>query len=240
MATKFNLFALLVSFVTLGTGACSAASDTSLFQKLSAKAEQGSAPAQYNLGMLYNNGIGTTQDAHRAFEWFEKAATAGDPLASYKVGCYYAGQFSGVVPVDHAKALAAKLVAAKAGYFRAQYEVGNAYGSTGEFQEAIKWWSAAAAQGDIGSLVSLSEAYRKGFGVQKDSGKALELMLIVGRLVQKDQRDAARAAIDALKKEVTPEGVAKAERAAAAWIPKLTELTIRANLGIREAQQLVR
>ena len=240
MATKFSLHALAVGLLALATGACSAASDTSLFQGLSAMAEQGSAPAQYNLGMLYNNGIGTTQDTHRAFEWFEKAAAAGDPLASYKVGCYYAGQFSGVVPVDHDKALAAKLVAAKAGYFRAQYEVGNAYGSTGEFQEAIKWWSAAAAQGDIGSLVSLSEAYRKGFGVQKDSGKALELMLIVGRLVQKDQRDAARAAIDALKKEVTPEGVAKAERAAAAWIPKLTELTIRANLGIREAQQLVR
>jgi TPR repeat protein len=239
MATRFSGLTLAISLIALGTGACSQSSDATLFHKLSAKAELGSAPAQYNLGMLYNNGIGTRQDPRRAFEWFEKSAASGDPLASYKVGCYYSGQFPGVVPVDHEKAVTAKLVAARAGYFRAQHDIGNAYGSNDDFQEATMWWTAAAAQGDIGSLANLSEAFRQGLGVQKDPEKALELMLIVVRQVQSDQKDATRAAIKALKKEVSPQEMAQAEQAAAAWVPKPTELTIRADLGIREAKQLV-
>ena len=131
-------------FVAFVLVACGAPSDTDLFQKLSALAEKGSAAAQYNLGMLYNNGIGTAQDTHRAFEWFEKSAAGGDPLGSYKVGCYYAGQFPGVVPIDYEKALEANLVAAKAGYFRAQQEIAGMYASKDNFQEAVKWWTAAA------------------------------------------------------------------------------------------------
>ena len=66
--------------------AFAAPSDDDLFRKLTTLAESGSIAAQYNLGMLYNNGIGRRQDAKFAFKWFEKAAAAGDALASYKVG----------------------------------------------------------------------------------------------------------------------------------------------------------
>jgi uncharacterized protein len=239
MAKRLKLLALAIGLAAVSNVACSDRSDVTLFQKLLLKAEQGSAPAQYNLGMLYNNGIGTPQDPHRAFEWFEKSAASGDPLGSYKVGCYYSGQFAGVVPLDQEKALASTLVAAKAGYFRAQHEVGNIYGSKNNFQEAIIWWSAAAAQGDVGSLGNLSEAYRQGLGGQKDLTKALELMLVANRLAEGDQKVATLAAIEALKKEVSPDDLARAEKAAAAWVPKPTDLTIRANMGIREAQQLV-
>jgi uncharacterized protein len=239
MEKRLNLLTLAIGLVALCIVACSDRSDVTLFQKLLVKAEQGSAPAQYNLGMLYNNGIGTVRDPHRAFEWFEKSAASGDPLGSYKVGCYYSGQFPGVVPPNQDKALASTLVAAKAGYFRAQAEVGNTYSLKNDFQEAIMWWSAAAAQGDVGSLENLSEAYRQGLGGQKEPTKALELMFVANRLAEGDQKVATLATVEALKKDVSPDDLARAEKEAAAWTPKLTELTIRANTGIREARQLV-
>ncbi len=77
--------------------------------------------------MLFNNGIGVAQDNRRAFALFQAAAEAGDPLAAYKVGCYHAGQFPGVVPQDEEQALRYKLVAAEAGYSLAQVDVANIY-----------------------------------------------------------------------------------------------------------------
>lgn len=54
--------------------------------------------------MFLNNGIGTHRDNKAAFRYFSEAAEAGDVLASYKVGCYYAGQFKDVFPLDEQSA----------------------------------------------------------------------------------------------------------------------------------------
>ena len=72
-------------------------------------ADKGDAEAQYHVGMMYNNGIGTKQNPKQAFEWFEKSAASNDPLGAYKLGCYYAGQFAGVVTIDQSEALKYKL-----------------------------------------------------------------------------------------------------------------------------------
>ena len=44
-------------------------------------AEQGYADAQYNLGILYANGQGVTQDYAEAARWYRKAADQGDAIA---------------------------------------------------------------------------------------------------------------------------------------------------------------
>jgi len=41
-------------------------------------AEQGYANAQYNLGILYANGFGVTQDYARAYMWWDIAASKGN------------------------------------------------------------------------------------------------------------------------------------------------------------------
>jgi len=40
-------------------------------------AEQGNADAQYNLGVLYDNGLGLPQDKVRAYMWFNLSAAQG-------------------------------------------------------------------------------------------------------------------------------------------------------------------
>ena len=109
------------------------ANDAVTFNAMVALANKGDAEAQYHVGMMHNNGIGTQKDPRQAFEWFQKSAASNDPLGAYKLGCYYAGQFEGVVPTDANEALKYKLIAAKAGYALAQHDVALLYGQTGKF-----------------------------------------------------------------------------------------------------------
>src|SRR5215468_8296538 len=48
-------------------------------------AEQGDATAQYNLGVLYDNGLGVPQDHIRSYMWFDLSATQGrDGAAAFR------------------------------------------------------------------------------------------------------------------------------------------------------------
>lgn len=58
-------------------------------------AEQGLATAQYNLGNLYVNGQGVSQNYEKAAEWFHRAAKWGDDGALANLSSMY-GQGQGV------------------------------------------------------------------------------------------------------------------------------------------------
>jgi len=227
-----------IMVIGIATPGCSRSEDAELFHRLSAKAEAGASAAQYNLGMLYNNGIGVEQNPAQAFRWFEKAANAGDPLGHYEVGRYYAGQFRGIVEVDEAKALTHKLVAAEAGYVLAQYDVALAYTYAGNFEEAAKWWKHAADQGDITGLWALAGWHKEGQGVPPDAAKAYEYLLTVVRLVPESQARQAKPLLDELRSTLDDATARKSEEAAASWVPKRSPLTLRAAQGIEEAKKL--
>ncbi len=56
-------------------------------------AEQGMAEAQYNLGLMYNNGHGVPKNYAEAVKWFRKAAEQGDAYAQVNLGAmYYKGR----------------------------------------------------------------------------------------------------------------------------------------------------
>lgn len=52
-------------------------------------AEQGFAFAQFNLGVLYDNGHGVPMDDQKAIEWYRKAAEQGLPQAQINLGIMY-------------------------------------------------------------------------------------------------------------------------------------------------------
>jgi TPR repeat protein len=66
-------------------------------------AEQGVALAQYNLGVMYDNGRGVPQDDAKAFYWFTKAAEQGVAEAQETLGRMYLDGRG--VPQDEKKAL---------------------------------------------------------------------------------------------------------------------------------------
>jgi uncharacterized protein len=143
------------------------ANDAGNFNAMVALANKGDAEAQYHVGMMYNNGIGTQKDPRQAFEWFQKSTASNDPLGAYKLGCYYDGQGAGIVAADSTEALKYKLVAAKAGYALAQHDVALIYGRQENFEEALKWSKMAADQGYPKALYNLSSLYFQGEGRQK-------------------------------------------------------------------------
>src|SRR4051812_45032196 len=135
------------------------ANDTAIFNAMVALANKGDAEAQYHVGMMYNNGIGTQRDFKQAFEWFQKSTASNHPLGAYKLGCYYDGQGEGVVTADANEALKYKLIAAEAGYSLAQHDVALLYARRENFEEAMKWWKLSGDQGHPRSLYNLSSLY---------------------------------------------------------------------------------
>ena len=59
--------------------------DERLFKVQLAMAEKGDTRAQYFLGEMHEQGLGTKQDADEAFKWYTKAAEQGDSLALRKL-----------------------------------------------------------------------------------------------------------------------------------------------------------
>ena len=53
-------------------------------------AEQGDAPAQYNLGFMYANGEGVPENDAEAVRWYRMAAEQGNASAQYNLGVMYA------------------------------------------------------------------------------------------------------------------------------------------------------
>ena len=67
-------------------------------------AESGLSLAQFKLGQLYYQGVGTPRDFPKAVSWYRKAVEAGGPDAMYNLGyCYVMGDG---VQVDKAEAYA--------------------------------------------------------------------------------------------------------------------------------------
>lgn len=204
------------------------ANDAVTFNAMVALANKGDAEAQYHVGMMYNNGIGTQKDPRQAFEWFQKSTASNHPLGAYKLGCYYAGQFEGVVTTDANEALKYKLVSAKAGYALAQHDVALLYGRQENFEEAVKWMKMAGDQGSPEALYKLSGSYFEGKGAPKDLSLAYAYFKLSNVAPKKKVNEMAAI----LSK---PE-LEKAEKLVSEWKPQPTALTLKAKSGFKAAE----
>ncbi len=210
-----------------------------LFHATKNLAENGHAEAQYNLGMFYNNGIGTSVDIEKAFEMFVKSAASNHPLGAYKLGCYYAGQGQKVVHIDNELALKYKLIAANAGYSLAQYDVGLSYAQKGKYQEALEWWTASAKQGWPQSILMLHIAYRDGLGVEKDPTLSYSYLKLAAIIGTKTIDPSTQESIDLIRNALTTEQQKEAMKVISDFYYEPTELTKKARRGVTAAQEYV-
>lgn len=208
------------------------ANDADTFNAMMALANKGNAEAQYHVGMMHNNGIGTQKDPKQAFEWFQKSTASSDPLGAYKLGCYYAGQFAGVVTSDSNEALKYKLVAAKAGYALAQHDVAILYDRQGNPEEALKWWKMAGDQGYPMALFSLSMAYSAGKGAPRD----LSLSYAYFKL----SKVAPRKNVNEMAAMLSKPELEKAEKLVSEWREQPAALTLKAKSGVSRAEELLK
>jgi len=104
-------------------------------------AEGGHRDAQFNLGLLYENGLGVAKDGAQAARWFRRAAERDDRTAQAYLGEMYA-QGLGVAR-DDIEALSWYKRAAERGHAASQYNVGLFYatgrGAAPSDVQAVAW-----------------------------------------------------------------------------------------------------
>ncbi len=113
-------------------------------------ADKGEIDAQYNLGVMYDNGYGVTRDYTVAVSWFRKAADQGFAAAQLSLGVMYENGLG--VSQDFTTAVSWYRRAADQGNTGAQLNLGimfdNGWGVAQNHVIALMWFSLAAAMGD--------------------------------------------------------------------------------------------
>lgn len=231
------------------------ATELSLYAKVQAQVENVSAGSveeaelHYHLGMMLNNGNGgAKKDPSSALVWFRKAAESGHPLAQYKLGCYFAGQF-GVIK-DEVQAFEWKMRAAQAGYALAQHDLALIYFKRQDYTNTELWLRAAADQGELASIMQfawlhaskripnadrvLAYAYTK-IGADQMAVKFKTLPVQTDeakKLISQLQSD-----IDKAAQELSADDRTKAEQLVAQWQAKATSVTLAARAGMKEVER---
>jgi len=118
------------------------------------------ANADYNLGVLYHQGLGVERDLDRALYWYREAAKLGHPEAQYNLGISY---IEGIGTEYNAPLAAAFFESsANAGIVEAAYNLGLIYengliGGSAKPEDAMLWYKVAADGGNADAKAALTQ-----------------------------------------------------------------------------------
>lgn len=208
-----------------------------LIPALERLAETDNAEAIYHLGMAYQTGAGVPKDSKKALEAFRRATGLGDVLASYKLGCFYAGQEGDLIETDPELALRHKLVAARAGYALAQQDVAALYAAQGDIPTALSWLEKAAQQGWPDALMTYASVHNGAPGIAPDAAKTAAYFRLF--LERADASEKQRQWLRDFEKRLSNEQRQRADEIARSYRPAPSPLTMKALSGQRAAVQLV-
>jgi TPR repeat protein len=111
-------------------------------------AAQQFAPAEFQMGQIYDFGFGVTADDRQALAWYRRAAEHGNAAAQRSVGDFY--RKGRLVTADAAEAARWFRRAADGDDLRAQYQLGQMFfdgtGVARDYASAYLWFSVAAGQ----------------------------------------------------------------------------------------------
>lgn len=181
-------------------------------------AKSGNVKAQFNVGLMYENGMGVPKDDAEAVKWYRRAAEQGLAEAQTNLGSMY--ETGKGVPQDDAEAVKWHRRAAEQGYAMAQYSLGlmsaNGKGVLQDDAEAVKWYRRTAEQGLAEAQADLGLRYANGKGVTQDVVLAhmwLNIASARGDKMSAEHRDR-------LTKRMNRKEVARAQELAREWTPK--------------------
>ena len=184
-------------------------------------ADLGHAGAMRNIGTSYKTGKGGVAIDHQeAFQWFLKAAQAGDVASQGAVG--YAYSIGRGVTEDHAQAAKWLRLSVAGGDTGALCNLGHLYdrgfGVPQDDVEARRLYLEAARFGDAACAFNAGVFARDGRGAPRDVAEAYFWFSLADRGEDKHPNAANRASL--MRELLTPEQRAEAGRRLAAWKPK--------------------
>jgi len=147
------------------------------FKLMKSSAELGDIGAQFELGMMYYNGVGVDQNKLKAIKWYKMSAEQGFEEAQFALGLIY--MTGDCVVEDKREALKWYTMAANSGFAPAQYNLGLIFysgdGVVQDKRKAFMWYKLAAEHGLSSAQLNLGQMYRNGEGINQDMREAYKL-----------------------------------------------------------------
>jgi TPR repeat protein len=151
------------------------AANAQRLERLLPRAAKGDGGAQYQVGVIYRDGLAGTADARHAAKWLGRAAKAGHTEAQLAAGRLYAAG-SGVRQSYGRAAQLYRTAAVRGASSEAQYALGVLYfegrGVGNDYTAAADCFKRAASRGHAGAQSVLGAMYQKGWGIDADVGEA--------------------------------------------------------------------
>lgn len=149
----------------------SASREKNAFSATLKSARFGLIEAQYEVGLMYANGVGVRPNIEQALEWIRRAAERGFAPAQYLLGTRYA---TGVaVERDEHQAVVWYIRAAEQGISKAYLRLGKFYAKAHP-EASLDCFRKAAEQGLAEAQLWVGHAYVHGTVVERDYGLALQ------------------------------------------------------------------
>jgi hypothetical protein len=174
----------------------------------------------------YADGLGSPQDFVEAVKWYRKAAERNHAAAQYKLGfCHYHGYGASKDSVEAMKWFRKVADQAERGNASAQYYLGRSYwygyGVPKDKMEAARWYRKSAEQGHAEAQCALGVCYSGGLmGPIMDANLIEAAKWLVLALAQGIEGGANKV-LSILKREMTPEQFAEAQRLASEFRPHI-------------------
>ena len=142
------------------------------YREWKAAAEAGQAAAQFDLGLLYAQGLGVRRDLGEAEKWYRKAAEQGNTEAEFALGQMYSRGWG--VPRDTTDALRWLQLANDPDTDGppTDWAVLDGYGVQQDQKQAAYWYQQAAQKGHVEAQFNLGRLYATGQGLAHDEEQA--------------------------------------------------------------------
>ena len=191
--------------------------------------------AQYALGFLYERGRGVTGDLPLAAHWYQRAAENGLTVAQYRLGLMYLDGKGVGKEVTKARNWLAK--AGDKGHLNAQLQLGLMYEDgllsntdwDANYQEALRWYKKAAAQGSADGQMAVGTFYMMGWGVDQNFVEAYHWL----QPSAKQGNEAAITWLKHLQGQMSKEELAKATQQLTSLKPAKTSATSTAKATVK-------
>lgn len=143
------------------------------FESLLKSAQMGDSNSQYDVGMMYLNGIGVDRNSTKSLYWLnEMLKQKKDADVLNRVGLMYmTGQGT---DIDYDKAESCFIKAADDGSPEALYNLGGLYETKNQYDKAISIYSKAIKLTFPAAYSRIGVLYENGFGVKQDMKEAMK------------------------------------------------------------------
>lgn len=172
--------------------------DTIDLVKITAKAEAGDVKFQRMLGILYYKGEFVTKNIKQSFEWFQRAANAGDSASKYELSLMH--RLGDIGKINKQSAAMYAEQAFSEGYKEAQFDVAVDTLMQGkDLKKAFTLFKDLRKnKTERRSFISnyyLADMYKRGEGTKQDLKKAYEIFKELGSHIPEAKYEAAMIAL---------------------------------------------